>query len=113
MNSIKYCPNCQKENPVDQKTCSCGYEFVVKEVVDETVSTNTTIIVDNVPSFVWKIVSFFCPIAGLVLYFKFKENFPERSRICKKTSIGTLIFIGVSIIIIIAIIIGFLTGDIV
>lgn len=113
MTNIKYCPNCQKENPAEQQKCSCGYEFVIKEVVDETVSTNTTVFVDNIPSFVWKIVSFLSPIAGIVLYFKFKSKWPERSKICKKVAIGTIIFEAVVILILILVIIGFITGDIV
>ena len=113
MSNIKYCPNCQKENHIDEAKCSCGFEFVIKEVVDETVSTNTTVIVDNVPLFVWKIIAFFCPIAGFILKYKYRNKYPERSKICGSVALGTTIFVACSILLIVLIVIGFLTGNII
>lgn len=113
MEKIKYCPNCQKEHSVDDTKCSCGYEFVIKEEVDETVSTNTTVIVDNVPDFVWKLVSIFCPIAGLVLYIVWRQKWPERVKILGKFSLGMGIFYTLAIIFTIFVLIGLKTGDVV
>lgn len=113
MNNIKYCPNCQKEHDAAETKCSCGYEFVIKEVVDETVSTNTTVFVDNAPEFLWKLISIICPIAGLVLYIIWKQKWPTRSKICGKYSLGMGIFWTVTIVLTIIVLIGYKTGAIV
>lgn len=113
MTNIKYCPNCQKENHVEAKNCQCGYEFFIKEVVDEMASTNTTVIADPVPEFVWKLIGIVCPIAGIILGCLWKTKWPERKKILFKFSIGMLIFLGVVVALTIFVVIGKATGDIV
>ena len=113
MNSIKYCPNCQKENDIQNKNCECGFEFHIKEVEDEIASTNTVVIADPVPEFVWKLIGIVCPIAGIVLACLWKEKWPERNKILFKVSLGMLIFITVVILLTIFVIIGKATGSII
>lgn len=113
MTNIKYCPNCQKEVNVDEKHCTCGFEFQIKEVEDEIASTNTIVIADPVPEFVWKLISIVCPIAGIVLAILWKEKWPERKKILFKFSLGMLIFFAVAIALVIFVVIGKATGDIV
>lgn len=113
MNAIKYCPNCQSVHNIDDKSCQCGFEFVIKEVEDEIASTNTIVFSDPIPEFVWKLVGFFAPIAGFILYFLWKKKWPERAKILFKVSLGMTIFLVVSLAIIIFVMIGLATGDIV
>lgn len=113
MTNIKYCPNCQKTNDIEAKNCECGYEFFIKEVEDEIASTNTTVIADPVPEFVWKLISIVCPIAGIILAVLWKEKWPERKKILFKVSLGMLIFIAVMILLTIFVLVGLKTGDIV
>lgn len=98
MQKIKFCPICRKQYDIEQEKCECGYEFVKLEVqVDETVqSSNTKVIVDNVPLWVWSFLSFItASIYGWILYAKFKESYPERSKSAKKGAITFYIFVGV------------------
>ena len=113
MNSIKYCPNCQKENDIQNKNCECGFEFFIKEVEDEVASTNTVVIADPVPEFVWKLIGIVCPIAGMILAFLWKDKWPERKKILFKVSLGMLIFIAVLIALVIFVAIGKSNGSIV
>lgn len=113
MSGIKYCPNCQKEHNINQTKCECGYEFVVIEKPDENVSTNTTIIVDKVPGFVWSWVGFLSPIAGLVLYILWKEKWPERAKRAGKVALYTTIIITVLVIIAILLFIGYKNGQVI
>lgn len=113
MSDIKYCPNCQKEVDASLKHCECGYEFYIKQVEDEVASTNTTVIVDNVPEFVWKLISLLCPIVGIILSFVWKKKWPERSKILFKVSLGMIIFLVVVAAIAIFVVVGKARGDIV
>ena len=113
MSNIKYCPECQKENDVNATKCECGYEFVIKEVEDEIASTNTIVFVDRVPQFLWKLVGFFCPIAGLVLYILWKKKWPERSKNAGKFALTSVILTVVVIALTIFVVVGLATGDIV
>lgn len=113
MTNIKYCPNCQKEVDAESKNCECGFEFYIKEVEDEIASTNTIVIADPVPEFVWKLISIVCPIAGIILSIIWKDKWPERKKILFKVSLGMLIFIAVAIALTIFVVIGKATGDIV
>lgn len=113
MSNIKYCPNCQKEHSADATKCSCGYEFVIIEKVDETVSTNTTVLVDRVPGFVWSWIGFLCPIAGLVLYIVWKQKWPDRSRRAGTVALYTTITLAVIAVIALLLIRGYYKGQVI
>lgn len=102
MQKIKYCPVCRKQCDINQKTCECGYEFVqVEEKVDATVvSSNTKVIVDNVPLWIWSFLSFITlSILGWIYVNKFKEDYPERAKSAKKGAIAFYITAGVCLLI--------------
>lgn len=102
MQKIKYCPICRKQCDIKKEVCECGYEFVkVEETIDATVqSSNTKVIVDNVPLWVWAFLSFItASVLGWIYYGKFKEDYPERSRSAKRGAISFYIFLGVVILI--------------
>ncbi len=113
MSDIKYCPNCQKEVEASLKNCECGYEFYIKEVEDEIASSNTTVIVDNVPEFVWKLIGLLCPIAGLILAIVWRKKWVERSKILFKFSLGMIIFLVVVAALAVFVTIGKANGDII
>ena len=76
MEKIKYCPKCRKQYGFDQEVCECGYEFVkIEEKEDATVqSSNTRVIVDNVPLWIWTFLGFItASITGWIHFVKFKE----------------------------------------
>lgn len=99
MEKIKYCPKCLKAHDINDKTCDCGFEFHVKEEakVDATVQTsNTRVIVDNVPLWLWSFLGFITlSILGWVFFSKFKESYPERSKSAKRGAIAFYITFGV------------------
>lgn len=102
MQKIKYCPKCRKQYDINQEKCECGYEFVKSNVeVDETVqSSNTKVIVDNVPLWIWSFLGFItASVCGWIFYAKFMESYPERSKSAKKGAISFYIFVGVVILI--------------
>lgn len=114
MSDQKYCPNCQKLQPIDSAVCDqCGYEFVIVEKKDENVSTNTKTFVDPIPLWIWKLISYVCPVAGLVLYIVWLKKYPERSRAAGKAALTMTIILVVVIVIIIALAIGFKNGQVV
>ncbi|MBR6516843.1 MAG: DUF4234 domain-containing protein [Bacilli bacterium] len=97
MEKIKYCPKCKKQHPVSAAHCDCGYNFVmVNHNVDETVQTsNTKVIVDNVPLWIWSFLGFItCSICGWIFYGKYREDYPERSKSAKSGAIAFYIFEG-------------------
>ncbi|MBQ4571543.1 MAG: hypothetical protein IJB21_07590 [Bacilli bacterium] len=102
MQKIKYCPKCQKQYGINQEKCECGYEFVKLEShEDETVqSSNTKVIVDNVPLWIWTFLGFITEsVCGWIFYAKFRESYPERSKAARKGAISFYIFLGVVILV--------------
>lgn len=112
MEKTKFCPNCMREVSIDEKKCECGFEFHVVEVVDEVADTNTVIIDDPVPSFVWSLISFICPIAGFILAFLWTEKWPQRRPALMKNAIGMSIFWFCAGIIFVLLAAGVKTGDV-
>ncbi len=102
MGKIKYCPICRKQCDINQQTCECGYEFVkVEQQIDATVqSSNTRVIVDNKPLWLWSFLAFITlSIYGFVLYAKFKEDYPARSKSALRGCISFFITLGVVLLI--------------
>lgn len=102
MEKIKYCPKCRKQYGLEQEVCECGYEFVKLEVKEDATvqSSNTKVIVDNVPLWVWTFLAFITEsVLGWVFYGMFKESYPARSHAAKKGAIAFYIFLGVIILI--------------
>ena len=102
MQKIKYCPVCRKQCDTNHEKCECGYEFVkVEEQEDATVqSSNTKVIVDNVPLWIWSFLGFItASVCGWIFYSKFRETYPERSKSAKKGAISFYIFAGVCVVI--------------
>ncbi len=92
MEKVKYCPVCRKQYPANQKKCSCGYEFIEEvQIEDATVNTNTKVIVDNKPLGLWTFIGFITlSIMGFVLFAKFKQEYPQRSKAALRGAIYAL-----------------------
>lgn len=100
MEKIKYCPVCRKQVKINEKKCSCGYEFIEQEVVEDAVVSNTTVIIDNKPLGLWTFLGFISlSIAGFILFGVWKNSYPQRSKAALKGAISFLIFLGVAVII--------------
>ena len=102
MEKVKYCPKCKKQHPLNTKHCECGYNFVVLENhVDETVQTsNTKVIVDNVPLWIWSFLGFITlSICGWIFFAKYREDYPERSKSARSGAIAFYIFAGSCLVI--------------
>ncbi len=93
MEKVKYCPVCRKQYPADQKKCSCGYEFIEEVQVEYNKShDNTKVIVDNKPLGLWTFIGFItCSIMGFVLFAKFKQDYPQRSKAALRGAISFLV----------------------
>lgn len=103
MQKIKYCPICCKQYDINQEKCECGYEFVkLENKVDETTqNSNTKVIVDNVPLWIWSFLGFIsASVCGWIFFGKFKESYPERSKASRKGAISFYVFLGVVLFII-------------
>lgn len=87
MQNIKKCPKCLKENDINAESCSCGFKFYIKPVVDEIAPTNTVIIDDPTPIFLWQLISFILPPLGFFFYFKWDEKWENRAKACGKMSL--------------------------
>lgn len=89
-----YCEKCGKENKTGTKFCTnCGNSLDVSSnyVVKEEKST-----------FGWGILSFFVPIAGLILFIIWKKDRPKTSKtagICAIIGVIFSIFIGIFVVI--------------
>lgn len=113
MEKTKKCPTCLKDNEISAKQCSeCGFEFYVPEVKEEVVSLNNIVSNDPTPEFLWKFISFLCPIAGLVFFIIWREKWPRRAAISGKAAMAMAITIFVLGIILLAVMIGIKHGDI-
>lgn len=82
MEKTKVCPKCLKEQNIKNEKCEdCGFEFYVKEEETEvTVSSNTVVINDRTPIFLWKLISFLLPPVGFVFYVIWREKWSNRSK---------------------------------
>lgn len=101
MEKVKYCPVCRKQHPVNQDKCSCGYDFIEKvQIIDATTSTNTKVIVDNTPLGLWTFIGFITlSIMGFVLFAKFKQDYPQRSKAALRGAIYALATITVVVLV--------------
>ncbi len=83
MAKTKVCPKCMKEQDINNKQCEdCGYELYVKEETEVVISSNTTVIDDRTPLFIWQLIGFLLPPAGFVLYVLWREKWSNRSKAC-------------------------------
>ncbi|OUQ29954.1 hypothetical protein B5E79_05105 [Massilimicrobiota sp. An134] len=69
-----YCHYCGKEVQEDMQYCpNCGYPLQNSPYVyHET----------DAPSFLFSLISFFAPLAGLVLYIIWRKDFPQKAKSC-------------------------------
>ena len=77
------------------------YRFLLENHVDETVQTsNTKVIVDNVPLWIWSFLGFITlSICGWIFFAKYREDYPERSKSAKSGAIAFYIFAGSCLVI--------------
>ena len=88
MENTKKCPNCLKVHDIKETKCSeCGYEFHVVEAVDEMAATNTHTVFDRTPPFLWKAISFICPLVGFIFAIIWYKKWPDRAQICRRMSL--------------------------
>lgn len=101
MEKVKYCPVCRKQYPVNQDKCSCGYDFIEEvQVFDATTTTNIKVIVDNTPLGLWTFIGFITlSIMGFVLFAKFKQDYPQRSKAALRGAIYALVTITVVVLV--------------
>lgn len=89
MAKTKKCPNCLETYDENIKKCEkCGYEFHVKEENEEVVVSNTIVIDDPVPAFVWKLISFVFPPLGFVFCFLWQNKWSRRAKDCGKMALA-------------------------
>lgn len=99
MTDIKYCPNCQKELEISEKTCSdCGFEFVVQEKKKETNAIVKGERYDPVPGFLWTVLSFIFPVVGGILYLTLRKKWILRAENCKDGTMLGLICWAIAIV---------------
>lgn len=69
-----YCHHCGKVVQEDMQYCpNCGYPLQNSPYVyHET----------DAPSFLFALISFFAPLAGLVLYIIWRKDFPQKAKSC-------------------------------
>lgn len=87
METKKKCPKCLKEYSSDAEQCTCGFKFYNKPVEDENLKTNTIVINDTTPLFLWQLISFILPPLGFYFYFAWSEKWSKRSQACGKMAL--------------------------
>lgn len=93
LKKAKTCPKCRSEVETKCAKCpNCGYEFYVP-VVDDQTPTNLLVIEDRTPAFLWGLIGFLCPIAGLVLYILWRKKYESRAITAGKAAFTMAIFI--------------------
>lgn len=112
MEKTKKCPKCLKNHDVNVEKCSCGFKFYIKPVEDEAKPTNTVVIDDSTPMFVWQLISFILPPLGFFFYFKWNQTWPNRSKTCGKMAFNMSIVWFVIGLICLLIAIGVKNGDV-
>ena len=78
-----YCRHCGKVVQEDMQYCpNCGYPIQNSPYVyHET----------DAPSFLFALISFFTPLAGLVLYIIWRKDFPQKAKSCMNGMISGII----------------------
>lgn len=114
MEKTKVCPKCMKEQSIDAKMCDkCGFVFHVKEETNTVVvSSNTTIIDDQVPLFVWRLISFLLPPVGFILYIVWQKKWSNRSKVCGTVALCMSIVWAFAGIVCLLLAIGIKKGDV-
>ncbi len=73
---MSYCPNCGTENYHGNNFCSeCGISLLQNQQEDFSQSPR-----EDVPSTGLKVLSFFVPLAGLILFCVYQKNNPESAK---------------------------------
>lgn len=81
---MPYCSNCGTEVNANQAVClQCG------------VSTKKAFDIEDKGGFVWGLLGFFVPIAGLVLYLIWMDTKPKTA---KAAGIGALCYLGAGVV---------------
>ena len=112
MEKTKKCPTCLKVHPENAETCECGFKFYIKPVEDEIAPTNTVVLYDPVPSFVWRLIATILPPLGFFFYFKWVEKWPTRSKESGRTAFVMSIVWMVVALILLFLVIGIKNGDV-
>lgn len=84
-----FCPKCGKKVTKDAEYCNeCG--ATLKEETTKVEVINSSEPVNNgTPAFLWGLIGFFVPIAGLILFIVWKQDRPEDA---KAAGLGALIW---------------------
>ena len=103
---MKYCIHCGEQIKDDAIFCSvCGKKQIAcepEEAPNQNVPMKTASPVDDNNSFLWGLLGFFVPVAGLILYLIWKE---ERPKAAKAAGIGALISVAAGVVLLIVYII--------
>lgn len=94
-----FCPKCGAKLPKNSEYCvECGSSLGEENNVVS--NSNVSNEASTTSPFVWGILGFFVPIAGLILFIMWKQDRPKDA---KYAGIGALIFVGFYIILMILI----------
>lgn len=96
-----FCTKCGAKLPKDSKYCvECGVS--INEDSNK-VSNNTS----STPSFVWAIVGFLVPVAGLILFIMWKEDRPKDSKVAGISAlVSTILYVIYMIIMVLVMVLG-------
>lgn len=94
---MNYCPHCGEKVNSDQDVClSCGKYLKVEDDLDHLISNDSG-------GIGYGLLAFFVPLAGLILYFVWKNEKPVTASSLAKGLIAYLIFMVVYVLIIVLI----------
>ena len=79
-----YCPGCGKQITVNDHYCPyCGKQLNSDQQPNYNYRPDYSHVNgDDAPSIGYSIISVFVPIIGIILYFLFKRNYPNRAQAC-------------------------------
>ena len=100
-----FCPNCGKELSETTNYCpNCGYR-IERNQNSYSYTSNSMNVMREKNGSGYGILSFFFPIAGVILYFVWRKSRPEFAKSCL---VGFLISLGLSVLFIFALISSFM-----
>lgn len=76
-----YCSHCGTENMTSAKFCKdCGNKMSDTNITNPSITANLNLVKPESLKIGWIILSVLLPIAGIIIYFNLKQEFPKKAK---------------------------------
>lgn len=84
-----YCHQCGKE--INQDACYCPYCGAPQYQNTTAPNSASTVQEDDAPSSIFAVISFFIPLAGIILYVIWQKEYPLKAKSCLKGIVSGIV----------------------